>query len=180
MKITKTLTLIAMIGGLIALAAPAQAQNRGNRHGGGGNGNRGNFNHGQPRFHNGGRVNVFFGGFGYPSFYGYPYYASPYYGYPYGYGYGYPVGAYYSYDPRGVYEGRIANPAQTTNDGGGKDVSMTARVQRQLSAAGYYRGAIDGIMGDGTRRAIRNYERDNGLAVDGRIDSRLLSTMGLG
>lgn len=179
MTITRTLTMLAMIGGLLALAVPAEAQNRGNRHGGGGNnGNRGNFNHGHPRFHNGGRVNVFFGGFGYPYFYGYPYYASPYYGYPYGYGY--PAGAYYTYDPRGVYEGRVANPQRSTNDGGGKDLSMAARVQRQLSAAGYYRGEIDGVVGDGTRRAIRNYERDNGLPVDGRIDDQLLSTMGLG
>ena len=175
--------MIAMIGGVLALAAPAQAQNRGNRNGNGnrgnaGNWNRGNFNHGYPGYYNRGRVNVYFGGFGYPSFYGYPYYASPYYGY--GYGYGYPVNAYYSYDPRGVYEGRVANPNRSTNDGGGKDLSMTTRVQRQLSAAGYYRGEIDGVIGDGTRRAIRSYERDNGLPVDGQIDDQLLSTMGLG
>ncbi len=182
MKITKSLTMIAVLGGLLALAAPAEAQNRGNRHGGGGDGNRGGFNHGRSGFHNGGRVNFFFGGFGYPGFYGYPYYGYPYYYgyYPYGYGYGYPVNAYYSYDPRGIYEGRIANPPRSTNDGGGKDLSMTARVQRRLAAAGYYRGTIDGVIGDGTRRAIRNYERDNGLPVDGRIDDQLLSTMGLG
>ena len=57
---------------------------------------------------------------------------------------------------------------------------MARRVQRQLAAAGYYRGAIDGVVGEGTRRAIRDYERDNGLVVDGRIDDRLLSTMGIG
>ncbi len=126
-------------------------------------------------------MNFFFGGFGYP-FFGYPYWGSPfYYGYPYGYGpYGYPVGAYYSYDPRGIYQGRVVNPGQPTNEGGGKDFSMAARVQRELATAGYYRGAIDGIVGDGTRRAIRNYERDNGLPVDGQIDNQLLATMGLG
>ena len=101
-------------------------------------------------------------------YFGYPYWGSPYYyGYPYG-RYGYPVGAYYSYDPRGIYQGRVVNPGQPTNEGGGKDFSMAARVQRELATAGYYRGAIDGIVGDGTRRAIRNYERDNGLPVDGR------------
>lgn len=177
MKITKTLTMIAVLGGLLALTAPAKAQTRGNRNGGG-NMNRGNFHPGHSRFHNGSRVNFFFGGFGYPFFYGYPYGGYPYYGYPYGYGY--PVGAYYSYDPRGIYEGQVVSPRRSTNDGGGKDYSMTARVQRQLAAAGYYRGAIDGIVGDGTRRAIRNYERDNGLRVDGQIDNQLLSTMGLG
>ncbi len=185
MNTTKTLTMIAVAGGLLALAAPAEAQNRGHGRGGrgGGNMNHGNY-HGHPGYgyghrgyYNNGRVNVYFGGFGYPGFYGYnPYYAYPYYGYPYGY----PAGAYYAYDPRGIYQGRLANPPQNTNDGGGKDLSMTARVQQQLAAAGYYRGAIDGIIGEGTRRAIRNYERDNGLVVDGRIDERLLSTMGLG
>ncbi len=57
---------------------------------------------------------------------------------------------------------------------------MAARVQRELATAGYYHGAIDGIVGDGTRRAIRNYERDNGLPVDGQIDHQLLATMGPG
>ncbi len=179
--------MIAMIGGLLALAAPAEAQRRGggNRGGGGGNmgnvnrGGHSNHNHNYPRFHNRGGVNFYFGGF-YPGFYGYPYYGYPYYGYPYGYGYGYPVTAYRSYGPRGIYEGRIVHPNQSTNDGGGKDVSMARRVQRQLSAAGYYRGAIDGVVGDGTRSAIRSFERDNGLKVDGRIDNQLLSTMGLG
>lgn len=185
MKITRTLTMMAVIGGLLALAAPAEAQRRGGNRGGGnmGQGNRGNFNNGHSRFHNGGQVNFYFGAFGYPYYYGYPYYGFPAYGYPYGYGYGYgyPGNAYYRYDPRGVYEGRVANPERnTTNDGGGKDVSMAARVQRQLAAGGYYRGAIDGVIGDGTRRAIRSYERDNGLRVDGQIDDQLLSTMGLG
>ena len=116
-------------------------------------------------------MNFFFGsGFGYP-FFGYPYYGYP-YGYGYApYGYGYPVGAYYAYDPRGVYQGQVAN------GGGG---SLAAQVQHQLAAAGYYHGAIDGIIGDGTRRAIRSYERANGLPVDGRIDDQLLATMGLG
>ena len=46
-------------------------------------------------------------------------------------------------------------------------------------AAGYYRGAIDGVIGNGTRMAIRAFERNNGLRVDGRIDRQLLATMGL-
>ncbi|HEX4667753.1 MAG TPA: peptidoglycan-binding protein [Chthoniobacterales bacterium] len=164
--------MILAVGSLLALAMPAQAQRRGN-HGGG---NHGNFHHGH--FHNGSRVNFFFGGFGYPFYYGYPYYG--YYPYYYGYPYGYPVGgAYYSYDPQGVYEGRMANPPRRTNDGG-KDYSMAARVQRQLAAAGYYEGEIDGIVGEGTRRAIRNYQRANNLAVDGRINDDLLGAMGLG
>jgi Putative peptidoglycan binding domain len=180
MKLTRTLTMILAAGSLMALAMPAQAQRRGHQ-GGGGNFNRGNFHHGNfnhSRFNNGSRVNFFFGGFGYPFYYGYPY-AYGYYPYYYGYPYGYPVGAYYSYDPRGIYEGRVANPPRRTNDGG-KDFSMAARVQRQLAVSGYYRGEIDGIVGEGTRRAIRSYQRANDLPVDGRIDDELLNAMGLG
>ena len=195
MKIIKALAIVGVMAGCWSLATPAEAQMRGhgggNMHGGGnihGGGNLhggGNW-HGGNHFHHGGRVNVFFGGFGYPFFYGYPYGGYSYYGYPYpygygyGYGYGYPVGAYYSYDPRGIYEGRVATPPHSTNDGGGKDVSMATRVQRKLAASGYYDGPVDGVIGDGTRRAIRNYERDNGLAVDGRIDNQLLSAMDRG
>lgn len=190
MKPSRILTLIIATAGLLAFALPAEAQSRGNSNRGEmnrgssdihrGDGNRGDGNRGHWRggpFHRGGsRVNFYFGGFGYPYF-GYPYYwGAPYYGY----GYGYPVGAYYTYDPRGVYQGQVVNPTRATNDGGGKEVSVASRVQQELAAAGYYRGAIDGIIGDGTRRAIRNYERNNGLPVDGRIDDQLLSTMGLG
>jgi peptidoglycan hydrolase-like protein with peptidoglycan-binding domain len=35
-------------------------------------------------------------------------------------------------------------------------------LQRRLARAGYYDGAIDGIMGPATRRAIRAYQRDRG------------------
>jgi hypothetical protein len=136
---------------------------------------RGGGRPGDFRFHRGGgsRVNFFFGGypfFGYP-FYGYPYYGYPYYGYPY-YGYA-PYGYGYSYDPSGVYQGQVVS-------GGGGSRSVTVQVQRQLAAGGYYHGEIDGIIGEGTRRAIRNYERDNNLPVDGRIDNQLLATMGRG
>lgn len=102
------------------------------------------------------RSRVFIGvGFGYPYGYGYGY---P-YRYPYGYGYGY---------GRAVYDAPVAN-----------DDATVIAVQQRLARAGYYRGAIDGVMGPGTRSAIRSYERTHGLRVDGAIDRRLLTTMGL-
>ncbi|HEX5176560.1 MAG TPA: peptidoglycan-binding domain-containing protein [Chthoniobacteraceae bacterium] len=191
MKLTRILMVAVAAAALSVFTLPAGAQSRG-RHGG--NPNPGNMNHGNwhggnwhggnwhgGNWHNGHRVNFFVGGFGFPYF-GYPYWGAPYYPYYYGYGYpyGYPAGAYYSYDPRGIYEGSVVNRGRATNEGGGKDYSMTARVQRQLADAGYYHGAIDGIAGNGTRSAIRNYERDNGLPVDGEIDNQLLATMGPG
>jgi hypothetical protein len=113
---------------------------------------------GNHRYHRS-RSNVFFGlGFGYPSYgYGYPYYGS----YPYGYG-------YYT-TPR----------ALVYSDRGLTDDATVAAVQRRLARGGYYHGSIDGVIGNGTRSAIRAYERNNGLPVDGLIDRQLLATMGL-
>lgn len=116
-------------------------------------------------------MNFYVGGFGYPFYFGYPYWGYPYYGYPPAYGYGYPVNASYSYDPQGVYQGRLANGSRGGNG------SVAAQVQQQLAAGGYYDGEIDGIIGEATRRAIRKYERDNNLPVDGQIDDQLLATM---
>jgi hypothetical protein len=109
---------------------------------------------------------VFFGGFGYPFFYGYPYYGYypyDYYGYgydPYGYGYGYDnqYGYGYGYGDRGYGYGDQGYGYGDRNRGG----SSVAQLQRRLARAGYYRGAIDGIMGPETRRAIRAYESSRG------------------
>lgn len=107
------------------------------------------------------RSSVYFNfGLGYPYYgYGWDY---PYYGpYPYGYGY---------YTPRDT-----VYPA----DRGYTDDRTVAAVQRRLARGGYYRGAIDGVIGPGTRAAVRAFERNNGLPVDGVIDRDLLRTMGL-
>ena len=80
----------------------------------------------------------------------------------------------YTYDPQGVYEGRVAS---RSNGGNG---SVATQVQQRLAAGGYYHGEIDGIIGQATRRAIRSYERDNNLPVDGQIDDQLLATMSRG
>jgi len=57
--------------------------------------------------------------------------------------------------------------------------SVIGEVQLRLGRGGYYHGAIDGMRGSETRRAIRNYEQAHALPQDGRIGQRLLTTMGL-
>lgn len=108
---------------------------------------------------------VFFGDFGYPFFYGYPYYGYG-YGYPYGsdyyggsaYGYGYGYGDQgYGYGDQGYGYGNQGYGYGGRNRGG----SSVVQLQRRLARAGYYHGAIDGIMGPETRRAIRAYERSH-------------------
>jgi peptidoglycan hydrolase-like protein with peptidoglycan-binding domain len=57
--------------------------------------------------------------------------------------------------------------------------SVIGEVQLRLARGGYYHGAIDGVSGSETRRAIRAYEHAHALPQDGRIGQRLLTTMGL-
>src|SRR6266542_674402 len=87
------------------------------------------------------------------------------FGFPVFYPYPY---SYYPYDYYGY------------NDYGYGDVRLVIEVQRRLARAGYYRGAIDGIVGPETRRAIRAYERDHNMPAYGVIDRPLLTTLGLG
>jgi len=103
-------------------------------------------------------------------------YYFPYYAYdPFFYGFGYPYwGGSYYYD--GYNNGYYNNGYY---GGGDSQGSVAVEVQQALAREGYYHGAIDGVVGDGTRRAIRSYERAHGLPVDGRIDSSLLSTIGV-
>src|SRR2546430_2016486 len=101
------------------------------------------------RFHNN-RTFIFVDTFGFPFFYPYPYYGY----YPY---------AYYGYSDYGYGYGN----------------TTVVEVQRRLARAGYYHGAIDGIMGPQTRRAIRTYERDHNMPAYGVIDGQRLTTMGL-
>jgi hypothetical protein len=127
-------------------------------------GTQSNWNH---QRHYRSRSNVYFNfGYGYP-YYGYPYYGYggdyPYYDtYPYDYGYYTPSTNRYPVYNRGI-----------------TDDATVAAVQRRLAHGGYYHGSIDGVIGPGTRTAIRAFERNNGLPVDGVIDGELLRTMGL-
>jgi peptidoglycan hydrolase-like protein with peptidoglycan-binding domain len=53
-------------------------------------------------------------------------------------------------------------------------------VQKKLAAKGYPVGGVTGKMNAETRAAILQYELENGLAMDGVIDSSLLAALGSG
>lgn len=55
--------------------------------------------------------------------------------------------------------------------------ATVAEVQRQLAKAGFRPGPADGLMGPRTHSAIRAYQRDNGLRVDGRATASLLTAI---
>lgn len=92
---------------------------------------------------------IFIDAFGLPVFYPYPYSYYPY--------------DYYGYNDQGGYGG----------------VRLVIEVQRRLARAGYYHGAIDGILGPETRRAIRAYERDHQTPAYGVIDRQFFTTSDL-
>lgn len=48
------------------------------------------------------------------------------------------------------------------------------KIQVELAARGYKPGPVDGLMGPRTRSAIRAYQRDVGLPVDGVASKELL------
>lgn len=160
MKTLRALTTILAAAGLLAFAAPAEAHW-----------------HGHPWHGWHGHNGPVFVGFGFPYYWG-PYWGYSYWGYPYYPYYGY-APPYSGYNQQGVYEGRVVNPPNQTNDSG-KDYSMATQIQRHLAATGYYHGQIDGVIGEGTRQAIRNYQRANSLPVTGRINGELINAMGLG
>jgi hypothetical protein len=96
-----------------------------------------------------------FFGFDFASF-GFPWWY-PYYDYPYDYSY-YDYGAAYDY--------------QYWND-------LAVSVQSELARRGYYQGAIDGVIGSGSREAIRAFQAAQGLPVTGVIDRKVLKTLGI-
>jgi hypothetical protein len=101
-----------------------------------------------------------FYGFGYPDYYQYDY---PYY-YPYPY---YNYNGYPSVDQSRDYR------RSGTGD-------VTFVVQSELSKRGYYEGPIDGVIGAGSRRAIRSFQTDQGLPSTGSINRKLLSALRVG
>ena len=61
--------------------------------------------------------------------------------------------------------------------GPGDTGSNVRYVQRRLKYYGYYTGGIDGDYGNGTKTAVRNFQRRNGLSVDGKVGKYTLSKL---
>jgi peptidoglycan hydrolase-like protein with peptidoglycan-binding domain len=58
-----------------------------------------------------------------------------------------------------------------------QDLAM--KVQSELARRGYYRGPIDGVIGSGSRQAIRGFQEAEGLPVTGLIDPNVLRALKL-
>ncbi|HEX3538405.1 MAG TPA: peptidoglycan-binding domain-containing protein [Stellaceae bacterium] len=61
--------------------------------------------------------------------------------------------------------------------GGQTSRDAVRQAQEQLREQGLYRGADDGVIGSGTRRALARFQRRNGLRVTGSLDEQTLSRL---
>jgi hypothetical protein len=93
--------------------------------------------------------------------------------YPYAYtDYGYPYGYDYS---------ATDDPPPSDSQYGSKEYwsDLAMSVQSKLTDDGYYHGQIDGVLGSSSLEAIRQFQSDHGLAVNGKIDPELLDALGI-
>lgn len=61
----------------------------------------------------------------------------------------------------------------------GSSGATVSEIQTRLRAWGYYSGAVDGVYGSGTEKAVRHFQRANGLSVDGQCGAQTLAALGL-
>ncbi|MGN1195434.1 MAG: spore cortex-lytic enzyme [Acutalibacteraceae bacterium] len=54
------------------------------------------------------------------------------------------------------------------------------QIQTKLKALGYYKGAVDGIYGTDTRNAVKAFQKNCGITVDGIAGPKTLKYLGLG
>ena len=69
--------------------------------------------------------------------------------------------------------------AASANADGRYPPATIRRVQETLNARGYKAGPPNGILGDATRAALREFQRSEKIAVTGRPNPRTLARLGI-
>lgn len=85
----------------------------------------------------------------------------------------YPSGTQPSGQSAGQPGGASAQQAQAVSP------DVVRNVQRTLSERGYDAGPADGIYGESTQQALRNFQRDQRLTSSGQLDSQTLAALGV-
>lgn len=57
--------------------------------------------------------------------------------------------------------------------------SEVTSIQTKLKRWGYYNGAIDGVFGSQTLKAVKSFQQKNGLVADGVAGEKTLNAMGI-
>lgn len=61
----------------------------------------------------------------------------------------------------------------------GSSGDVVREIQTRLKNWGYYSGAVDGIYGSATEKAVRYFQSKNGLSVDGQTGDLTLAALGI-
>lgn len=72
-----------------------------------------------------------------------------------------------------------APTAQAASYKKGSTGSVVTQIQTKLKNWGYYSGAVDGVYGSGTEKAVRLFQQKNGLTVDGKAGPKTLTALGI-
>ena len=73
----------------------------------------------------------------------------------------------------------LAQSAQASLYKKGMSGQTVAAIQTRLKSWGYYSGAVDGIYGSATEKAVKYFQSKNGLAADGQAGDKTLAALGL-
>ena len=73
----------------------------------------------------------------------------------------------------------FAQQAEAVSYRRGSTGTVVTEIQKKLAAQGYYKAAIDGVYGSRTAAAVRSYQKDHGLTVDGICGPETLASLGI-
>ena len=59
----------------------------------------------------------------------------------------------------------------------GDSGSAVKKVQQRLKKLAYYSGTVDGDYGNGTKTAVKNFQKRNGLTANGKVNSKTLAKL---
>ena len=59
----------------------------------------------------------------------------------------------------------------------GDSGSAVKKVQQRLKKLGYYSGSVDGDYGNGTKTAVKKFQKNNGLTANGTVNSKTLAKL---
>ncbi len=72
----------------------------------------------------------------------------------------------------------FVTPENTTNSDHGSSQAMR-HAQEKLNSNGYDAGAVDGVYGKNTANALKNFQRNEGLQISGKLDLATAQALGI-
>ncbi len=73
----------------------------------------------------------------------------------------------------------LAQSAEASLYKRGSSGATVTQIQTRLKSWGYYSGSVDGIYGSATERAVKYFQRTNGLTADGQAGDKTLAALGI-